>query len=134
MATKPNETEPMVQLPAAKLEALLSRLDALEQTQRVQTEALLNPRSNILDKAYDAWKQEAGRPASARTQDIADKTFGTSAPRFTVRQDGKPGPRIDEWFPLQISAVDRVQAEGRYLELCGIKKHDYQLRTEPVAA
>jgi hypothetical protein len=141
---KDNPTPASVQpatipVPAEVFQQMQARLEALEQMQRMQTEALLNPRANILDKEYEKWKQEAGRPAGERTQDVADKKYGKTAPRFNCRldstkEDGKPGPHIDEHPTLTISANSEHEAQGRYLELIGVTKHDYRLVAEPVAA
>jgi hypothetical protein len=133
----PDEREQMVKVPASALAALQARLEALEANQRTTTEALINPRARILDTAYEEWKAEASRPASERTQDVADKLYGKSLPRFKVwldsrKEDGKPGPNIGEHFALEISAVDDVQAKGRYLQVMHISKHDYTLQAEPV--
>lgn len=126
-----------VEVPLGVLQELQQRLAALEYAQRLTTEAVMNPRAKILDREYEAWKAEAGRTARERTQDLADARYGTTAPRFRVRldstgEDGKKGPHIDEHPELVLSANSDLEAQARYLALCGIRKHDYRVACEPV--
>ncbi len=79
------------------------------------------------------------RPANVRTQELADKTYGTTGQRFRVAmdsttEDGKPGPSIGEHFPLDICAHSDLEASGRYQQIMGIRKTDYPIRAVPVAA
>ncbi len=134
-----DEREPMVKVPAALLATLTARLEVLEAAQRSQTEALLNPRANIIDKAYQDWKAEASRPANVRTQDMVDARYGTAAPRFVCKldgstEDGKPGPNLSEWFSLTISANSDLEAKARYEDAMGIKSHPYKIVTQTAEA
>lgn len=124
----------------ALVQSLQARLDALELSQRQQAEAALNPRAKIEDEAYQKWKAEASRPASERTQDIADARYGKAGPRFRVRldttgEDGRPGPKVAEHFPLVLSATDETHAKARYQEIMGIRgiQHDYKFIAELAA-
>ena len=132
--TAPPAAPEMVSVSADLLRQLQSRLEALERQEAVRLEIARNPNALILDPAYEAWKIEASRPAAERTQDIADRMYGTTSPRFrckldSTKDDGKPGPKIGEHPELLISANSDLEAQGRYLKLCGIKKHDYKLLT-----
>lgn len=119
------------------VEALLARIEALELRLAQQVEASLASRSIILDQDYEAWKREAARPASERTQSKVDRTC-QGPYRFRVwldsSGDGKPGPKIDEVFPLVIPANSTHEAQALYLEIMGIRKHDYTVRAELVSA
>ena len=129
------DNEAALQARVAELEALVERL-VLRDRQR--EEAAANPAA-VIDRAFEDWKREAGRPASERTQDIADRTYGTEAPRFRVHLDptspdtGKK-VNISEHFPLTLSAHSDLEAGARYQKLMGITKHDYRLVVEPAAA
>lgn len=128
-----------VEVPAALWERMQARLEALELAEQKRAEAAANPHALVLDSAWERWKAEAGRPASERSQDVANGRYGLAQPRFRVRldstaEDGKPGPRVGEHFALEISANSDLEAQARYLEIMGIKRHEYTLRTEPVAA
>lgn len=119
------------------LQKLQARLDALELADRVRLESA-NPRTRVIDAEWEALKVKIARTAAERTQEIADARFPDGDP-FTVSIDpttaeGKPGPNINEHFPLQVRGHSTHEAEARYLELMGITKHDYRLRAEPVAA
>jgi hypothetical protein len=134
MAKEKPET---VEVPVATLQAMQARLDALELREQVRAEAALRP-TRVLDQAWEAEKAELSRPAKERTQDAADRRFGTAAPRFRCRLDstgegGKPGPRVAEHFELTVSAGDPLHAQARYLETMGITQHQYKVATEPVA-
>ena len=138
MAKEPNATnatnaaDPVVQVPVSVLEKLTSRLEALERAELLRQEFAINPRARIIDSAYENFKAEVSRSARERTQDVADKTYGTAAPRYRVRLDsttdeGKKGPDISEHFELNISAHSDIEAQGRYLQIMGIRKHDYRV-------
>ncbi len=134
--TKPAET---VEVPVSVLQQLQSRLEQLERESKVRAELAINPRAMILDPEYEAYKLEMGRPAKDRTQDIADKRYGKDGKRFLVKLDsttdeGKPGPNVSEHFELTLSANSDIEAKGRYLELMGIRKHDYRVIATPTAA
>ena len=63
--------------------------------------------------------------------------YGIAGPRYKVRLDskteeGKPGPNVSEHPELIITANSDLEAQGRYQEICGIRKHDYRLQTELV--
>ncbi len=121
-----------VTVPVSTLAALQARLDALE-------EAASQPRTLVLDAAWEAEKAALGRPANVRTQELADRTYGTTGQRFRVAmdsttEDGKPGPSIGEHFPLEICAHSDLEAAGRYQKVMGILKSDYPIRAVPVAA
>jgi hypothetical protein len=121
--------EPMVTLPAADLAALQARLGALEAAERVRAEIAvpLHLRPDAVDAAMEARRAAVSRPASVRTQEIADKKFGTSAPRWLVKIEtmventpyGK-APNISEHFPLTLSASNEPEACARYLSTMGI--------------
>lgn len=133
------DREQTVEVPVSTLDNLQARLASLEHQLQVEREVRANPPAQVIDDKYEAWKKEAGRPASERTQDVADRRFGTAAPRFRVRldatgEDGKPGPKITEHFPLVISANSDDEAGARYLKIMGIRKHDYRLVAEPLPA
>lgn len=139
MATKEKQTEGTVEVPASLLEKLMARLDTLEQANRVNTEILANGKAKILDPDYEAWKREVARPAAERSQDIADAKYGKEGKRFRVfldstAEDGEKGPNVSEHPALVISAHSDLEAEGRWKELTGIRKHDYQIKTEMVQA
>jgi hypothetical protein len=73
------------------------------------------------------------------TQEIADEKYGLKGNRFTckldsTKEDGKPGPNVSEHFALTLSANSDLEAQSRYLEIMGIKKHDYKVVVEPAAA
>ncbi len=128
-----------VTVPVEVLERMQARLDELERQTRSTQESLLNSRQLVIDPDYAAWKAEASRPASERSQDAADRKYGKANPRFRVRldattEDGKKGPNISEHFPLEVSANSDLEAGARYLELMGIRKHDYRVVAEPLAA
>ncbi|MES2342311.1 MAG: hypothetical protein V4597_11580 [Pseudomonadota bacterium] len=138
---KDNEKRPdVVEVPAALWQQLQTRLETLEHAERIRQEAgAFGPAKVILDPAYEAWKMEAARPAQARSQDVADRRYGTAAPRFRCRldstaPDGKPGPAVGEHPELVVSAHSDLEAQARYLELAGIRKHDYRVVALPVAA
>jgi len=135
MAAKEN----MVEIPASVWEAMQKRLDALEQASRLTTEAVLNSKAKILDPAYEALKVEIAKPASVRTQEIADRRFGTAGKRYRVwldstTPDGKKGPDISEHFPLVLSANSEHEAKAFYLDVMGITQHKYTLKHELVNA
>lgn len=128
----------MVTIPAEEWKRLQARLDQLEASSRFAVEAVTNSRAKIIDQSYEEWKAQAGRPASERTQEVADKLYGREGQRFRVTldstlEDGKPGPNVREHFPLLLSANSDLEAQARYQQVMGIKKHDYRLRCEPVA-
>ena len=135
MAKEPNTAnavEPTVPVPVSVLEKLTSRLEALERAELLRQEFAINPRARILDAAYESFKTEVSRSARERTQDLADQMYGTAAPRYRVRLDsttdeGKKGPDISEHFELKISANSDLEAQGRYLHVMGIRKHDYRV-------
>ncbi len=135
-----NDKQPeTVTVPAEEFKQLLKRLEEAEQRSRIAVEAVTNGRALILDPEYERWKEQNSRSASERTQDIADKRFGKKGQRFTCRldsttEDGKPGPNVAEHFPVTLSANSDVEAEGRYLQLMGIKKHNYKVVVEAAQA
>ena len=131
--------EETVAVPVSVLEALTKRLETLEHASRVQAEMLVNSRAAILDPEYEKWKAEVSRPTKERSQDVADRTYGTTGKRFrcflnSITEDGKPGPKIDEHPQLVIAANSDLEAKGRYQQLCGIRKHEYRVEAIPVAA
>jgi hypothetical protein len=136
-ATTDATTEETIEVPVSVLQQLNARLESLEHADRVRREAELNPRANILDRAYEAWKAEVGRPAKERTQDAADKAYeGPLAFRCrldSTTENGKPGPYIGEHPEVVVRANSAEEAEMRYLRICGIKKHDYAVKAVPVA-
>ncbi len=130
--------EETVQVPVSVLQQLQTRLAALEHAEAVRREEHENPRAKIIDPTFEQWKERYSRPPQVLTQERADKEY-TGPKRFKVwldssSEDGKPGPKIGEHPTIEISAHSPEEAEGRYLKLCGIKKHNYRLRAEPVAA
>ncbi len=133
-ATAPEANEPTVLVPASLLQRLEAKIEALEHTQRVQQEALAGKQVLILDQEYERWKREAGRSAAERTQDLADRSYDGPC-RYRVRmdstlEDGKPGPRIDEFFPLVLRAHSDLEAQARYQEIMGIRKTDHKIVVE----
>ena len=139
MATAPTtpRTE-TAEAPASLVAQLLARIDLLEHRERERAEASHRP-TLVIDASYEAWKADVARPAAVRTQEVADKKYGTGGRRFKVRldaraDDGKPGPNVSEHPELWISANSDLEAGARYLEICGIRKHDYRIVAEPVAA
>lgn len=125
-----------VEVPVALLEQLRQRLDVLEGRERLREEAQAR-RAPVIDEEWERQKAEISRPASVRTQEMADREYGTLAPRFRVSLDptdenGKP-VNVAEHFPLEVSAHSDLEAQARYLKLMGIRKHDYRLVAEPVA-
>jgi hypothetical protein len=127
-----------VAVPANEWARLQERLATLENVQRVQGEQQGRP-TVVLDGAWEATKAELARPAKDRTQEAADKKYGTAQPRFRVRldsttDDGKRGPNISEHPELEISANSDLEAGARWAQLCGVRKHDYKLVATPVAA
>lgn len=126
--------EETVSVPVSVLQELQDRLARLENVNAVRSEAEHKP-VKILDDAYEAWKREASRPAKERSQDVANKRYGTQGKRFRVRIDssneGKPGPNVSEHPELVISANSDLEARGRWEELCGIRKHDYRIVCVP---
>jgi hypothetical protein len=131
--------EPTVEVPVSVLEKLQARLDKLEHEQRINTEILVNGKAKILDPAYEAWKKEVARPTADRSQDVADTTYGTTGKRFRVcldssTEEGKAGPKIGEHPALIVAGNSNLEAQARYLQLCGIRKHDYRFKTELVQA
>lgn len=118
---------------------MIARLEALETADRQRAEAALTPQARVLDQDYEAWKREASRPAKERSQDAADRLF-TGPLRFKVRldstqPDGKKGPNISEHPELVIAANSDLEAQARYLHLCGIRIREpsYKVITEPTA-
>lgn len=137
---KDNPAGETVEVPADLLRRMQERLEALERAEAARAEKAddLHPKQ-VYDEAWAKREQDISRPASERTQEIADRLFGTAEPRFLVRldsttEDGKPGPDIREHFPLKISGSSDLEAGARYLKVMGITKHDYRLVAEPVAA
>ena len=129
--------EPTVEVPVSVLEKLQARLDKLEHEQRINTELLVNSKARILDPAYEEWKKEVASSAAERSQDVADKRYGVTGKRWRVMldsttEDGKPGPKISEHPALVVSANSDLEAQGRYMELAGIRKHDYRFKTDLV--
>lgn len=127
----------VVELPKSDFEALLQRLERLEHAQRVRAESedTLHPKA-LYDERWDARVAEAGKSAAQRTQERSDRDYGTRGPRWLVwldstREDGKPGPDVSEWPRLVISANSPEEATARWLILCGVRAHQYQLRAEP---
>ncbi len=134
-----NGPEQLVTVTTSFLESLNARLAMLEHAERARMELAQNPHANVLDQEHARWKELTARPASVRTQEIADKKYGNTEPRFKVRldsttEDGKPGPNTSEHFPLEISANSDLEAKARYEQVMGIRKHDYEIRVEPAAA
>jgi hypothetical protein len=128
---KPNGAAETVEVPVALLHQLQARLEQLETAGRLAEEARLHP-TKIIDAAWQREIAELGRPPKDRTQDLADARYGKDGKRFVVRldpttEDGKKGPNIGEHFPLVISANSDLEAQARYLDIMGIKKHDYRL-------
>lgn len=141
MAKQPEHqpAQEMVTIPAELLRRLESRLDTLERAEFARQELTRSPNIKILDEGWEQTKAELSRPAAERSQDIADRKYGTVGKRFRVyldstQEDGKPGPDVSEHPKLTISANSDLEAQARYLDLCGIHKHDYRLACEPVAA
>lgn len=120
------------------LQQMQARLDAMEQQVRVQQETLSNSRTRVIDAEYEAYKLEVARPAKDRTQDIADKKYGKDGKRFRCRLDASksdnPTVNISEHPELVVSANSDLEAQARYLDLCGIRKHDYAVSVTPEAA
>lgn len=134
----PSSQPETVTVPASTLAAMQARLEQLELRLQLRDDAALHP-TKLLDEAWQREKAELSRPASERTQDAADRKYGTEAPRFRVRLEsvsesgsGK-GPNIAEHFPLLVSASSDLEAGARYLSLMGITKHDHRLVVEPAA-
>src|SRR5262249_36206563 len=139
MAKDKTETRAdMVEVPAAQLAAMQARLEALERAELLRQHAV-NHHGNVIDRAWEQAKKDIDPPASVRTQELAARKWGTSQPRFRCRldstqEDGKPGPRLDELFPLDISAHSDVEAGQFYLMAMGVRSHSYRLVVEPVPA
>ena len=126
-----------VQIEVSILQELQGRLAALELAEKQRQELAANPPDLTLDKQYEAWKAEVSRPASVRTQEIADRLF-KGPQRYSVRLDTATKKRPDgvapEHFPLVIAANSDLEARARYESVMGITKHDYTIRVDPVAA
>lgn len=124
--------------PVEMVQVPLERLEALERLARSHEETLRNSRAAILDNAYEEWKRRTARSAAEKTQEIADQRY-QGPQRFQVSldsrtEDGKPGPKVAEHFPLTLRAHSDLEAQARYLEVMGIRKHDYRVVVEPLPA
>lgn len=131
--------EEMVTISAAVLKEIQTRMEVLEQAQRINTELLVNSKARILDPDYEMWKMEASRSAQERSQSIVEQKFGVKGKLYrckldSTQDDGKPGPKIDEHPVLIIPGNSEYEAQGRYLEIIGVRKHDYKVKTELVSA
>ncbi len=131
----PTET---VEVPLSLLQQLQARLDILETRERTREEMQGRPHV-VLDAAWEAERAQLARSSQERTQEAADKKYGTTGQRFLVRLDstdaeGKPGPNITEHFPLMVAAHGELEAGAFYLDLMGIKKHDYRIVATPLVS
>lgn len=131
------EKHETVTIPAQEWQRVLQRLEAAEQRSAAAIESVTSSRAKIIDREYEAWKLKADRPASVRTQEIANERYPKGTPYRCsfdpTGEDGKP-KNISEHFPLQIRANSDLEAKARYLDLMGISKHSYKVIVEPVGA
>lgn len=129
-----------VTVKASDLKALMDRIDRLEHEQRITDERLDRKAKVILDQKFEDWKKKVSRSAGERTQEIADEKWGKDGPRFRcklewVSKTENEKPRsIAEHPEIELSANSEHEASGRYLELCGITKHDHKLVVTRVGA
>ena len=114
----------MVEVPVSVLAELNARLAKLE----AQANNPDSSRSVLrLDESFERFKEEVGRPCGIRSQENADKRYGTDGRRFRVSLapgDAKGKNRVDFWPALEISANSDLEAQGRYQQLCGIRGID----------
>lgn len=127
--------EKTIEVPAREYQDLQDRLAKLEKDAEIHL-ARQNPNAVVHDPAFEAWKAEVARPAAVRTQEMANKLWGTASPRYRCRleksKDVHESVRLDEHFPLEISANSDLEAGARYLQLMGIRSHIHTLVAEPI--
>lgn len=128
----------MVQVPAAEWEEMKATLAQLLHKERVRQEQEPGVHAkSVIEQRHEEFERNSMRSAQERTQEIADKTYGTDGPRWRCRldsttEDGRPGPDVSNFFALELSANSDLEAQARYLQAMGIRKHDYKVLTMPV--
>jgi hypothetical protein len=130
----------VIQVPADDWQRLQERLTSLEYQQRLRDEQTpaLHAKS-VIDRRHEEFERNSMRSAQERTQEIADKNFGTDGPRWRCRldsttEDGRPGPDVSIFFPLDLCANSDLEAQARYQSVMGIRKHDYRIAAARVEA
>lgn len=128
----------VVQVPRSEWEQLKSNLAELLHDKRVREERedSLHEKA-VLDRRQQEREAQSMRSAQERTQEIADRTYGTNGQRWrcyldSTREDGKAGPDVSIFFPLELCANSDLEAQARYQKLMGITKHDYRIVAAPL--
>lgn len=136
-----DRAEATVEVPVSLLERMQARIEALEQDRRVREERADTDfrDKTVLDRRQAEFEAAAGKTPRERTQDRADREYGTVGQRWhcrldSTREDGTPGPDIREWFGLTLSANSDLEAQARYLKIMGITRHDYRVVVVPAEA
>lgn len=130
----------VVQIPVAELQDMKARLQQLEGKLSGRVVVDSDPHALVLDSAFEAKKAEASKTSLVRTQEKADRQWGTSSPAWQVHlesrkgEDGKPLVSTSEHPKVRISAGSKEEAIGRYQLLCGILSTEHLFVAEPVAA
>lgn len=140
---KDREPGDMVTIPRSEWDRLQAAITELLLDKRVREERGDDFHAKeVLDRQREQRINSITRSCAERTQEIANKTYGTEGQRWrcymdSTTEDGKPGPDVSIFFPLELSANSDLEAQARYQSIMGIRKHDYRIvaaKVQPASA